>query len=86
MKKLHNAILDKRTRYDLYINIEIASQLEQLSEALNISKSEAAEQAISMFFNSKNTVLKAYLQKIETMKKELKNKTERSLNLFDEAL
>lgn len=86
MKKLHNAILDKRTRYDLYINIEIASQLEQLSEALNISKSEAAEQAISMFFNSKNTVLKAYLQKIETMKKELKNKTERSLNLFDEVL
>lgn len=86
MKKLHNAILDKRTRYDLYINIEIASQLEQLSEALNISKSEAAEQAISMFFNSKSTVLKAYLQKIETMKKELKNKTERSLNLFDEVL
>ncbi|CUU72072.1 hypothetical protein [Campylobacter hyointestinalis] len=83
MKKLHSAILDKRTRYDLYINIEKASRLEQLSEAMEMSKSEVAEIAIDLLYTQKSSLIKAYLLRLEEMKKELKDKTQRTLNLFD---
>ncbi|WP_162166701.1 hypothetical protein [Campylobacter fetus] len=83
MKKLHNAILGKRTRYDLYINIEKASHLEQLSEAMEVSKSEVAEIAIDLLYMQKSSVIKAYLLRLEEIKKELKDKTQRTLNLFD---
>ncbi|ALV24566.1 hypothetical protein CIG2463D_0993 [Campylobacter iguaniorum] len=83
MKKLHEAIFDKRTRYDLYIKIDSASQLEQLSEAMEISKSEVAEIALNLLYKSKDSLMRSYLAHIEELKRNRKKTNNADLSLFD---
>ncbi|MGP1484883.1 MAG: gag protein [Campylobacter sp.] len=82
MKKIHDNVMIKKTRYDLNMSIENASKFEQLCEAYNMSKSAMADLIIESFCKG-NLVYKAYLQNLRSMKKCFKAKVKHDLSLFE---
>lgn len=82
MKKVHDNLLIKRTRYDLTISIECASKFEQLCEAYGLKKSDMADMIIKKFCEG-NLIYKHYLANLHTQKALLKQKFSQDLSLFE---
>nr|DAK15214.1 MAG TPA: antitoxin [Caudoviricetes sp.] len=81
MKRIHENLMVKKTRYDMTISIECASKFEQLCEAYEMKKSDMANLIINTFCEG-NLKYKHYLANLHAKKTLLKQKIEQDLSLF----
>lgn len=60
--EIRQSILKRRTRYDIYIDIDSANKLEIICEMDAKSKSELMEQIINEYFKSRESEVNEFLR------------------------
>lgn len=60
--EIRQSILKRRTRYDIYIDIDSANKLEIICEMDAKSKSELMEQIINDYFKSRESEVNEFLR------------------------
>lgn len=85
MKKVHDNLMIKKTRYDMTISIECASKFEQLCEAYDLKKSDMADLIINTFCEG-NLKYKHYMQNLRAKKQIIRKRAIKNLSLFGEPI